>query len=76
MDPDRRDLLLRRINAKGLEVATKLSELLAGKDVRLDDFELTGDEDPRVARRSACGRTWRWSIGPGRGCSTARSAPA
>lgn len=42
MDDPTRALRLRRINAKGLEIATRLSELLAGQDVRLADFELTG----------------------------------
>jgi hypothetical protein len=50
VDADRHQRLLTRINQKGLEIATKLSELLAGKDVRLEDFELTGDEDPRVRK--------------------------
>ncbi len=50
MDPARHARLLARINQKGLEVATKLSELLAGKEVRLEDFELTGGEDPRVSK--------------------------
>lgn len=50
MDAARHARLLARINQKGLGVATKLSELLAGKDVRLEDFELTGDEDPRVKK--------------------------
>ncbi|MCB9788563.1 MAG: hypothetical protein H6744_17945 [Deltaproteobacteria bacterium] len=87
MDPDRRDLLLRRINAKGLEVATKLSELLAGKDVRLDDFELTGDEDPRVAKEErlraylalvnrARARVLDGTIGTCVSCGTALSAAA
>ena len=35
----RRSLRLKRINAKGLEVATKLSDLLANKDVTLADLE-------------------------------------
>jgi RNA polymerase-binding transcription factor DksA len=44
MDDPTRALRLRRINAKGLEIANKLAELLAGQDVRLSDFELTGGE--------------------------------
>ena len=35
----RRSLRLKRINAKGLEVATRLSDLLANKDVTLADLE-------------------------------------
>ena len=35
----RTTLRLKRINQKGLEVATKLAELMANKDVTLADFE-------------------------------------
>lgn len=35
----RTTLRLKRINQKGLEVATKLAELMANKDVTLVDFE-------------------------------------
>ena len=38
----RRDLRLRRINQKGLEVATKLAELKAGQNITLSDMGTGG----------------------------------
>ncbi len=47
MDDAQRSLRLGRINAKGMEVATKLSSLLAGKDVSLIELaELTKGGEP------------------------------
>lgn len=48
MDPT--ELRLQRINAKGMEVATKLSELLAGKEVSFADLELGGPGGRLLAR--------------------------
>ncbi len=44
MDEARKQLRLKRINDKGLGVATRLSELLAGKDVDLGAIGLSGPE--------------------------------
>ncbi len=42
MTPEQRALRLSRINAKGFEVATKLAELKAGKDVSLGEIDVHG----------------------------------
>lgn len=44
MDEASRQLRLKRINAKGLGVATRLSELLAGKDVDLGAIGVSGPD--------------------------------
>lgn len=48
---DRSKLRLERINKKGLEVATKLAELKAGKDVSLKDFGLVMDKEDTVEKK-------------------------
>ena len=43
MTPEqRRDMRLKRLHEKGMGVAQKLSDLLAGKDIRLGDIGLQG----------------------------------
>ena len=46
---ERNKLRLDRINGKGLEVATKLSELLAGKDVDLATLN-PYEDDPNIKK--------------------------
>ena len=51
----RTTLRLKRINQKGLEVATKLAELMADKDVTLADFEggvVLGRADKEIRLRA------------------------
>ena len=51
-DHARRALRLRRINQKGLEVATKLAELKAGQNITLADMETPGLDTKAMDREA------------------------
>ncbi|MGM0576736.1 MAG: hypothetical protein ACQEXJ_13485 [Myxococcota bacterium] len=61
----RTELRLQRINAKGLQVASKLADLMAGKDIDLNDMQgvWEGDEDRDDEERL---RTWLDAINAAR----------